>query len=174
MSLPISLIGWINILKMNILPKCLYFFQNIPLPPLNIYFNDLKNVCHMIEEVYSILIFIGIFVLCYLEQLCFMFYLRTARLGWIWNRLPLILACLSCFSPIWDNEKLKPGRLDTGFKIWAEGHSKDRLTILLYHLWAWTTKAVISNTGIFVAIANNTLYGSKWLIFLLCQKSLGY
>ncbi len=33
-------------------------------------------------------------------------------------------------------------------------------------------KRVISNTGIFVAIANNTLYGSK--SFLLCQKSLGY
>ncbi len=37
----------------------------------------------------------------------------------------------------------------------------------------WSTKAVISNTGIFVAIANNTLYGSKLLFFLLCQKSLG-
>uniref|UniRef100_A0A671Q229 G protein-coupled receptor kinase n=1 Tax=Sinocyclocheilus anshuiensis TaxID=1608454 RepID=A0A671Q229_9TELE len=31
-----------------------------------------------------------------------------------------------------------------------------------------------SSTGIFVAIANNTLYGSKLYIFLLCQKSLGY
>ncbi len=33
-----------------------------------------------------------------------------------------------------------------------------------------STKAVISNTGIFVAIDNNTLYGSKLYIFLLCQK----
>ncbi len=38
----------------------------------------------------------------------------------------------------------------------------------------WSTKAVISNTGIFVAIDNNTLYGSKLSIFLLWQKSLGY
>ncbi len=32
----------------------------------------------------------------------------------------------------------------------------------------------ISSTGIFTAIAKNTLYGSKLYIFLLCQKSLGY
>ncbi len=32
----------------------------------------------------------------------------------------------------------------------------------------------ISNTGIFVAIDNNTLHGSKLSIFLLCQNSLGY
>ncbi len=36
------------------------------------------------------------------------------------------------------------------------------------------TKPVLSRWGIFVAIANNTLYGSKLLIFLLCQKSLGH
>ncbi len=36
------------------------------------------------------------------------------------------------------------------------------------------TMIVISNTGIFVEIANNTLYESKLYIFLLCQKSLGY
>ncbi len=29
-----------------------------------------------------------------------------------------------------------------------------------------------NNAGIFVAIAKNTLYGSKLSIFLLCQKSL--
>ncbi len=40
-------------------------------------------------------------------------------------------------------------------------------------MWPCSTKAVISNTGIFVAIDNNTLYGSKLYIFLLCQKSLG-
>lgn len=27
---------------------------------------------------------------------------------------------LSCFSPIWGNKKFKPGRLDAGFKIWAD------------------------------------------------------
>ncbi len=42
------------------------------------------------------------------------------------------------------------------------------------YMCPWSTKAVISNTGIFVAIAKNTLYGSKLSIFLLCQKSLGY
>ncbi len=38
------------------------------------------------------------------------------------------------------------------------------------HMWPWTTKPVISSTGKFVAIANNTFYGSKLLIFLLWQK----
>ncbi len=31
--------------------------------------------------------------------------------------------------------------------------------------FSWSTKAVISNTGIFEAIDNNTLYGSKLYIF---------
>ncbi len=35
---------------------------------------------------------------------------------------------------------------------------------------AWSTKPVLSRWSIFVAIANNTLYGSKLCIFLLCQK----
>ncbi len=34
--------------------------------------------------------------------------------------------------------------------------------------------AVISSTGIFVAIEKNTVYGSKLYSFILCQKSLGY
>ncbi len=37
-------------------------------------------------------------------------------------------------------------------------------------MWPWTTKPVIGSMCIFVAIANNTLYGSKLSIFLLCQK----
>jgi len=53
---------------------------------------------------------------------------------------------------------------------------------LLSKLYKWIRKilqcksvtTVTCRTGIFVAIANNTLYGSKLLIFLLCQKSLGY
>ncbi len=39
------------------------------------------------------------------------------------------------------------------------------------HMWPWTTKPVISSTGIFIAVANNTLYGSKLQIFLVWQKS---
>ncbi len=39
-------------------------------------------------------------------------------------------------------------------------------------IFGWTIP--LSRWGIFVAIAKNTLYGSKLSIFLLCQKSLGY
>ncbi len=35
-------------------------------------------------------------------------------------------------------------------------------------------KTSLKSLGIFVAIANNTLYGLKLYIFLLCQKSLAY
>ncbi len=42
------------------------------------------------------------------------------------------------------------------------------------YLWPWSTKTVLSHWGIIVEIANNTLYGSKWSIFIFCQKSLGY
>ncbi len=41
-------------------------------------------------------------------------------------------------------------------------------------MWPWSTKVVLSRWGIFVAIAQNTLYGSKLLILLLYQKILGY
>ncbi len=49
--------------------------------------------------------------------------------------------------------------------------SNDYLTFVTL---AWSTKPVLSRWGIVVAIANNTLYGSKLYIFLLCQKSLAY
>ncbi len=39
------------------------------------------------------------------------------------------------------------------------------------HMWPWSTKPVLRSTGIFEAIANNTLDGSKLSMFLLCQKS---
>src|SRR4029434_6634496 len=43
-SLPISMIGRINILKMNILPKFLYLSQNIPLPPPSSLFTRIKKL----------------------------------------------------------------------------------------------------------------------------------
>ncbi len=41
-------------------------------------------------------------------------------------------------------------------------------------MWPWTTKPVLSSTGIFVAIANNTLYGSKVSIFFFMPKLFSY
>ncbi len=39
------------------------------------------------------------------------------------------------------------------------------------HMWPWSTKAVLSRWGIFIAIANNILYGSKLYIFLFYAKN---
>ncbi len=45
--------------------------------------------------------------------------------------------------------------------------SNDYLTFVTL---AWSTKPVLSRWGIFVAIANNTLYGSKLYIFSFMPK----
>ncbi len=74
---------------------------------------------------------------------------KDARLDGCWTRLFDFEAILFCFYTFW--------------------FIKNTL-----YLWPWSTNAAISRTGIFVAIANNTLYGSKWSIFLLCQTSLGH
>lgn len=42
-SMPISMIGRINIIKMSILPKCFYLFQSIPLPLPASFFSTLKK-----------------------------------------------------------------------------------------------------------------------------------
>ena len=47
-NLPLSLIGRINIIKMNLIPKILYIFQNVPLPPPDEFFSEDKKVIHRI------------------------------------------------------------------------------------------------------------------------------
>ncbi len=42
-SLPVSLIGRINIIKMNIIPKFLYLFRSIPLPPPSGFFPNMNT-----------------------------------------------------------------------------------------------------------------------------------
>ncbi len=37
-------------------------------------------------------------------------------------------------------------------------------------MWPWSTKPVLSHWGVYVTIANNTLYGSKLLIFFFYAK----
>lgn len=43
-SLPISMIGRINVLKMNIVPKLLYIFQSIPLAPPTSFFKNMEKL----------------------------------------------------------------------------------------------------------------------------------
>lgn len=42
--LPLSIIGRINIIKINMLPKFLYIFQSIPLAPPSNFFSQTKNI----------------------------------------------------------------------------------------------------------------------------------
>ncbi len=66
----------------------------------------------------------------------------------------------------WD---LYYSRADTCMKLY-----KYHLSLYISNnMWPWSTKAVLSRTGIFIEIDNNTLYESKLSIFRLCQKSLG-
>ncbi len=46
MKLPISVMGRVNVLKMTVLPKLLYLFQNIPLPPPSDLFKWIKKNCN--------------------------------------------------------------------------------------------------------------------------------
>ncbi len=58
--------------------------------------------------------------------------------------------------------------------ITTTGFSTPTLYINNYDMWPWTAKPVICRWGIFVEIAKNTLYGSKWeFFFILYQNSLG-
>lgn len=43
-NLPISMIGRINIIKMSILPKFLYYFQTLPLPLPNMFYDKLNKL----------------------------------------------------------------------------------------------------------------------------------
>ncbi len=43
-NVPISMIGRINIIKMSILPKFVYYFQTLPLPLSNVFYDKLNKL----------------------------------------------------------------------------------------------------------------------------------
>lgn len=47
-NLPISMIGRINIIKISILPKLLYYFQTLPLPLSKVFYDKLKLLAQFI------------------------------------------------------------------------------------------------------------------------------
>ncbi len=49
-------------------------------------------------------------------------------------------------------------RIHITLSFWSVALNDQHYLHIFNHLWTWSTKAVISSTGIFVAIANNTLY----------------
>lgn len=179
--LPISLIGRINVLKMNILPKLLYLFQNIPLPPPKHLFMTLtKLFTNFIWNNRRPRLRLSLLYLPYdrgglqcpnvqwyywaaqLRTIMFYFstesppswvnmesaevaqgltlkrYIYSANLKHHRKNCsnPIVLNMinvwyvvkkhfgipnnLSCYSPIWGNTDFKPGKLDAGFKKWAD------------------------------------------------------
>lgn len=180
-SLPISLIGRINVLKMNILPKLLYLFQNIPLPPPKHLFIRLNKLftnyiwnnrrarlrlsllhlpydrgglkCPNVQWYYwaaqlrTIMFYfssqgtsswVNMESVAVMPGLSLSLYLYSADLKDLRKKCsnPIVLNMinvwyevrryfgmpnnLSCYSPIWGNTNFKAGRLDAGFKMWAD------------------------------------------------------
>ncbi len=99
---------------------------------------------------------------------------RFWELGILWRRCWLILEP-GLDKPVWAVFIISSSYLGNHMEFYVAVSyvSKSEKKGAVY-LWPWTTKPVLSRWGIFLAIAKNTLYGSKLLIFLLCQKSLGH
>ncbi len=77
----------------------------------------------------------------------------------------LLNLCHEELRQFWRQKGVQPGTSKVYLIKWP-------VSVCIYiYIYMWATKAVISSTAIFAAISNNTLYGSKWSIFLLCQKS---
>lgn len=186
-SLPLSLIGRINILKMNILPKFLYLFQNIPItPPSNLFSRLKKLIIKFIWNNRRSRIRLSLLYLPFdrgglqcpnfkwyytaAQLRSIMFFFSTSNEQPVWvemeknsipNKIPLesylydldrkilqkmkgkvtnpmvlnmvrvwyetqrylnisYTSEISRYCPIWGNPKFSPGKVDVGFKTWAE------------------------------------------------------